>query len=106
MIDYFLFFSGLFTPSFRNFDGFSTTHPTAHVQRVYAEAFLNASMFLTKKNFSSLIKGAAYVASECHKRDGANANRDSVVYELRMAGLRVDGLGRCMRSPLNAEVIC
>jgi len=99
-------YDGLFNPSFKHFDGYSTTHPASHVQRVYAEAFLNKSNFLMPpKNFSSLIKGAAYVASDCHKRDTANANRDQVVQHLREAGFRIDGLGKCMRSPPNAEGI-
>jgi len=98
-------FKKLFSDGFPRYDGNSTTHPSSSVQRFYFDSSLSNVTFLTLKPFTNLIKGAAYVASECHKRDGANANRDSVVYELRMAGLRVDGLGRCMRSPLNAEVI-
>jgi hypothetical protein len=91
-------YHGLFDPSFKHFDGFSSTHPTAHVQRIYLEAYLNESEFLPMKPFSSLVKAAAYVASDCHKRDNANANRDSVVKALKQNGLRVDGLGRCMHS--------
>jgi hypothetical protein len=45
------------------------------------------------------------VASDCHKRDSANANRDSVVGEIRRVGFRVDGLGRCMRSATGPEGI-
>jgi hypothetical protein len=56
-------------------------------------------------NFSSQIKAASYVASECHKRDGANAKRDEIVAQLRQAGLRVDGLGRCMKSPPSDGII-
>jgi hypothetical protein len=81
----------LFDQSFRNFDGYSSTHTSSNVPRVYIEAFLNKSNFLPISNFSSLIKGASYIASDCHKRDSANANRDSVVYQIRQEGLRVDG---------------
>ena len=45
---------------------------------------------------SSLLRAGSYVASDCHKRDSANANRDSVVQYLRWYDFRVDGLGRCM----------
>lgn len=45
-----------------------------------------------------MLTGASYVASDCHRRDSANANRDNVVYQLREAGIRIDGLGRCMKS--------
>lgn len=98
-------FSKMFDPIFKNFDGFSSTHPTAHVQRVYIDAFLNESSFIntTLIPFSSLIKGGSYVASDCHKRDSANSNRDSVVGELRKYGLRVDGLGQCMHTPTGPE---
>jgi hypothetical protein len=43
------------------------------------------------------------VASDCHRHDSANADRDSVVYQIRQAGLRVDGLGRCMHSETGPE---
>ena len=89
----------LFDPTFKHFDGFSTTHPTSHIQRVYDGAFINASQFIGPlHNFSYLIKAASYVAGDCHKRDNANANRDHYVYLLRKAGFRVEGLGRCMHT--------
>jgi len=97
-------YHGLFNPSFKNFDGYSTTHPQSNIQRVYAEVFLNdSSSFVEMGNFSSLIKGASYVASDCHKRDSANANRDVVVGDLRRTGFRADGLGQCMRTPTGPE---
>jgi hypothetical protein len=43
------------------------------------------------------------VASDCHKRDGANANRDGIVQLLRTEGFRVDGLGRCMHTNTGPE---
>ena len=89
----------LFDPTFKHFDGFSTTHPTSHIQRVYDGAFINSSQFIGPlHNFSYLIKAASYVAGDCHKRDSANANRDHYVYLLRKAGFRVEGLGRCMHT--------
>lgn len=91
-------FSWYFDNANVNFDGYSSTHPNAQVQRVYAEAFLNASDFLPRRNFSSLIKAGAYIASDCHRRDGANSNRDGVVTNIRNLGFRVDGLGRCLRT--------
>lgn len=98
----------LFNPSFKNFDAHSTTSPSSHVQRIYEEAFLNFTdpdMVVQPKNFSTLVKGASYVASDCHNRDSANANRDAIVMEMRGAGLRVDGLGRCLRTPTGPEGI-
>lgn len=89
----------LFDASFKNFDGLSTTSPTADVQRVYWEAFLyELNVSHPIGNFSSLVKGSSYVASDCHRHDKANANRDGVVHALRQAGIRIDGLGRCMKS--------
>ena len=99
-------YNHLFEPSFKFYDGTSTTHPTSSVQRIYHEVRINSSDFIQDYyNFSSLVKGASYVASDCHKRDSANANRDNVVGEIRRAGFRVDGLGRCMRSPVGPEGI-
>lgn len=88
----------LFDQAFHNFDGYSSTSPNSAVQRVYAETFLQNSSFLVMRNFSSLIKGASYVASDCHRHDSANADRDSVVHKIREHGFRVDGLGRCMHT--------
>jgi len=92
----------LFDSSFQHFDGYSTTHPQSSVQRVYTEAFLDPELLLPTLNFSSLIKGASYVASDCHKHDSANANRDGVVGLVR-GGFRVDGLGRCMHTATGPE---
>jgi hypothetical protein len=93
----------LFGPSFKNFDGYSTTNPSSNLQRVYSEVFLNESEMLPNKAFSKMVKGASYVASDCHKRDSANADRDNVVLSLRGEDFRVDGLGRCLRSPVGPE---
>jgi hypothetical protein len=93
----------LFDQGFQNFDGYSSTSPDSAVQRVYAEAHLQNSSFLPARNFSSLIKGASYVASDCHRHDSANADRDSVVHRIREAGFRIDGLGRCMHTNTGPE---
>jgi hypothetical protein len=119
-------YHNLFEPSFKQFDGYSTTHPASHLQRVYTDAFLNASIVTAKLKYAhnKLVKGASYVASDCHKvdsdknissfftlkkkstqRDSANANRDAVVQLIRNEGFRVDGLARCMRSPVGPEGI-
>ena len=84
-------YAQLFDQSFKNFDGYSTTHTSSHVPRVYIEAILNDTRFLPLRNFSSLVKGGSYVASDCHRRDSANLNRDSVVHQIRLNGFRVDG---------------
>lgn len=93
----------LFGPSFKNFDGYSTTSPMSHLQRVYSEVFLNESDMLPNKPFAKLVKGASYVASDCHKRDSANANRDNVALSIRESPFRVDGLGRCLKTPVGPE---
>jgi hypothetical protein len=96
-------YSHLFNPSFKNFDGYSTISPKANIQRIYLQAMMNTSDMINLKPFSKLIKGGSYVASDCHARDSANANRDNVVRDIRTNGLRVDGLGRCLRSPVGPE---
>ncbi|KAJ1435609.1 hypothetical protein B484DRAFT_393483 [Ochromonadaceae sp. CCMP2298] len=93
----------LFDSSFKHFDGYSSTSPKSSVQRVYVETFLDPAEMQTALNFSSLIKGASYVASDCHNHDSANLDRDGGVRQLREAGLRVDGLGRCMHSNTGPE---
>lgn len=91
-------FKQLFEQSSGAYDGSSTTSPTSSVQRVYEEAHMNTADFFPLKNFTSLIKGASYIASDCHRWDTANSRRDNVVHDIRRNGLRVDGLARCLRS--------
>ncbi len=79
--------------------GYSTINPLSPVPRIYSHAILNSTEFIPLKPFESLIKGAVYVASDCHKRDRANSHRDEHVLTLRKAGFRVDGLGRCLHTP-------
>ena len=92
-------YNHLFEPSFKHYDGFSTTNPLSSVQRIYNDAFMyDLNTSIPVFNHTTLIKGASYVASDCHKRDNANANRDNIIHQLRLTGFRVDGLGRCMHS--------
>jgi hypothetical protein len=119
-------FDHQFKRMFQNFDGNSTAHPNSTIQRIpnqatmrdgiLGQSLMNEAMAdrsnatiedksSMRYNFSSQIKAASYVASECHKRDGANAKRDEIVAQLRQAGLRVDGLGRCMKSPPSDGII-
>ena len=88
-------FQALFQRSFPHFHGSSTTHPSSTVPRSYFLG-LNQSEFLPLKPFESLIKGAVFVASTCHRGEG-NTKRISLVKELQKY-LRVDSLGKCHRS--------
>lgn len=95
----------IFLPSFKNFDASSTTHPYSTIPRLYHQAFMNETQIRTEPihNFSSLIKGATYVAHDCHKRDSSNSHRDTVIQLLRNEGMRIDGLSKCMRSSTGPE---
>ena len=100
-------FHSLFNASFGNFDGYSTTHPTSSVQRVYDAAYLDGYRTLPLPidiiNGSMQYPAASFIASVCHK--GPHAHREKLVAELRHAGVRVDGLGRCARSPAPPGVL-
>ena len=97
-------FGQLFDQSFKHFDGYSSISPKSAVQRIYFDAYLYESDLLPLHNFSSLVKGASYVASDCHKHDpGANSNRDGIIHTIRQNGYRVDGLGRCMHTEPGPE---
>lgn len=52
-------FAWHFNSAAPHFDGYSSTHPNADVQRINAESLLNSSDFLPRKNFSDLIKAAS-----------------------------------------------
>lgn len=86
-------FKHLFDTSFPHFDGWSTTHPQASIRRYYIRG-LNSTDFLPMPPYRSLVKGAAYVASTCHR----GSKRDSVVKELSQH-IRVDSLGKCLKTP-------
>jgi hypothetical protein len=91
---------------FKNFDGHSATHLSADLPRIYEAAFLNKTdPLMPMVLFSDMVKAGSYVASDCHKRDSANANRDSVIFKIRMEDFRIDGLGKCMRTPVGPEGI-
>lgn len=95
-------FKSLFDNAFSNFDGNSTTHPMSSVQRVYIRN-LNESQFLPLKTFSSLIQGATFVASTCHRGHGA-VKREIFVEKIAKR-FRVDSLGKCMHTPTGPEGI-
>ena len=91
----------LYNSTFPNFDGYSTYHPLASVQRIQKTAFFKEDELRPNPhNFSYLIKAGSYVAKDCHTKGGdkANSNRDGVVFALRQAGFRIDGLSKCMKS--------
>ena len=92
-------YNHIFNHSFPNFDGYSTNHPSASVQRIHKIAYftendINVHLY----NFSYLIKAASYVAKDCHHKDTANANRDGIIHQIRLHGFRIDGLSKCMHS--------
>lgn len=88
-------FGKLFHASFSHYDGNSTTSPFSSVQRTYFSG-LNPNDFITPQHFGSLIRGASFVASTCHRGEGTT-KRMSVVQQLQ-ATFRVDSLGKCMHS--------
>ena len=63
--------------------GHSTVSPQSSIPRIYPTAYLNSSTFLPLRPFDKLIKGASYVASDCHHRDSANSHRDEHVSTLK-----------------------
>lgn len=91
-------FGGFFN-QFQRFNGISLTNPKSTIPQIYSEAYLNESDFLPMKPYSSLIKGGAFIAGDCHRRDSSNVDRNSIVQQLRDLGFRIDGLGKCMKTP-------
>jgi Glycosyltransferase family 10 (fucosyltransferase) C-term len=88
-------FRELFSLTFKNYHGNSTTSPSSSVQRSYISG-LNESSLLPQVPFSKSIVGASFVASACHK-GASTTNRLQVVMELQKI-LRVDSLGACMKT--------
>jgi hypothetical protein len=83
----------------RHYDGYSSTHPDSSVQRVYSQAYLNeTTLWPISYNFSNLIKGASFVASNCKSSGTAVSIRNNVVTSIRDTGFRVDGLGSCLKT--------
>ena len=78
-------FSKLFQTSFPFFDASSTTSPFSTIQRTYFSG-LNASDFLPMKPFHSLIKGASFVASTCHRGGGVCLSEPNFLslYQLKL----------------------
>lgn len=91
----------MFEPSFKNFDGTSTTNPKSSIQRVYREAFLlsKKEVFLPLIPFSKLIKGGSFVSSHYLKTAKYHSNRDNIVREIKKK-MRIDGLGTAFKTPV------
>ena len=82
--------------NFAHFDGYSTTNPKATVPRYYSTAF-NTSEFLPRRPFESLIKGAAFVASNCQRK--GTSDRDRLTkFMWDVYKYRVDSLGKCHKT--------
>lgn len=97
-------FRKLFSASFSGFDGNSTTHPQSSVQRSYVSTgIFNASVFLPLKPLASLIPGAAYVASTCHRGRSA-PKREDVVTRLQQV-YRIDSLGKCHKTAAKPDTV-
>lgn len=80
--------------SFQNYDGYSLTHASSSLQRSYKEAFnFHESQLFPILPFNVSIPGVSFLASNC-----APAFRNNLVKELRQLGLRVDGLGKCLKT--------
>jgi len=84
------------------FDGHSTTHPDSTITRTYYHPFKENQFFSPFRKFSELIKGASFVSSNCDYLRGAIV-RNNIIGLLRKHGFRVDGLGKCMHTPVGPE---
>jgi hypothetical protein len=94
-------YSWLTDDAYKYYDGYVSTHPNASVQYIDDGAFLDEKTFFPLKDFSSLVKAGAFIASDCHEKhdwDLSNAHREFVVEDMRKAGFRVDGLGKCLHT--------
>jgi hypothetical protein len=99
-------FRFLFDSSFPHFDANSTTHPMSGplLQRSYVSVnVLNASRLLPLKPFETLIRGASFVASTCHR--GKSTTKREQFVEAIGRHIRVDSLGACMKSSVGPEGI-
>ena len=90
--------SRLFNASFGNFDGNSTTHSSSTVQRIYDSAYLHG-FHVNDTHYRPKFQAASFIATSCHDESLPNvAPREKIVLQLRRAGIRVDGLGKCAKS--------
>jgi hypothetical protein len=87
----------LFNKMLPKLDGSVIPHSNATVQRIYQDAYLNETSFFPLIGYSKLIKGGSFVALNCAQRKGGSS-RIAVVEEVRRAGVRVDGLGSCLKT--------
>jgi len=113
--------------SFPWFDGNSTTYPISSVQRIYFSGrFKENSHLMSIKPYSSLIRGASFVASTCHRGRGTTNREDVRLYLLITAAkaqhifrvdgiyqvvailekiIRVDSLGKCHHTPTGNNIL-
>jgi len=91
------------------FDGTTFLSSLSSVKRYNTQAYLDRNLFLHRnysqlKPFNSLLKASAYVSGHCLRSGPGggfmkrNSARDNVVKMMRQMGMRVDGLGKCLRS--------
>jgi hypothetical protein len=85
---------------FKFFHGYTLPHPSSTIQQVFMESYLNESLFVPLVSFGRLVRGAAYVASDCHKSKNL---RHQLVADIKDTGFRVDGLGRCHTTKIGPE---
>ena len=86
----------------RHFDGVSTTSPSSDIpQRLYS-AIRPKELRQPLRDHSQLVPGAAYIQGRCFHYNGS-VYRNEVVRRLRSEGIRVDGLGTCMHTPVGPE---
>jgi len=85
-----------------HFDGNATTQPGSTITRNYYAPLREKEFVVPFRNFSELIKGASYVASACGAFKG-HIERNNIIKKLRNLGIRIDGLGKCMHTPVGPE---
>ena len=85
----------LFLPDIKHYDFSSSTNPKSEIQAVYSNALLNDSLFLPVREYSQLIKGISFMASNCRPI----SPRNRVFLDLQKQ-IRVDSLGNCFPTDL------
>jgi hypothetical protein len=76
------------------YNGDSSTHPSSSIQRFYPEAYLAEELMFPVKKMSELINGATFISSNFFPL----TKRLEIVDLLKKSGLRIDGLGACLRT--------